>query len=101
MNDPNRRSREVARRAQRAVRPRPIIRGLEGWNHFHTETIRGRRGLSTEAPGGVDHFDRAVERAEGFDAPADILRRFYLKVYRFENALLDQSIPGRRPGPDR
>jgi hypothetical protein len=69
---------------------------LEGWNHFHTETIRGRlRSLQLKPREAWEHFERATARSGGFDAsPRNALRRFYLKVYRFENALLEESIPG-------
>src|SRR5262245_54387236 len=69
---------------------------LDGWNHFHTDTIRGRLRTLQLNPGEAwSYFDKALARSESFDGTLrNILRRFYLKVYRFENALLEESIPG-------
>ena len=67
---------------------------LEGWNHFHTDTIRGRiRYMQLRPREAWAHFDQALSRSAGFDGLRNILRRFYLKIYRFENALLDESLP--------
>ncbi len=75
---------------------------LEGWSHFHTDTIRGRiRSLELRPGEAWEFFELAAERADGFERSLrNLLRRFYLKVYRFENALLEESTP-QGGDPDR
>jgi len=68
---------------------------LSGWNHFHTDTNRGRlRSLQLRPAEAWEFFERAVQRADEFaHSPYNFLRRFCLKFYRFENALIQESIP--------
>jgi tetratricopeptide (TPR) repeat protein len=77
------------------------FKALEGWNHFHTDTIRGRiRSLQLRPHEAWGFFRKAEERADEFGRSLrNLLRRFYLKVYRFENAVIEESTPeGGRPG---
>jgi tetratricopeptide (TPR) repeat protein len=66
---------------------------LEGWEHFHTDTIRGRiRSLQLRPDEAWDHFENAQKRSESYGSSLrNVLRRFYLKIYRFENALIEES----------
>ena len=66
---------------------------LEGWTHFHTDTIRGRiRSLQLRPVEAWEHFERAEARAQEFTRSVrNVLRRFYLKVYCFENAVIEES----------
>ncbi len=68
---------------------------LEKLSHFHTDTIRGRiRSLQLRPKEAWKFFQRAEENADSFGAsPRNLLRRFFLKVYCFENALLEESTP--------
>ncbi len=69
--------------------------GLNGWNHFHTDTNRGRlRSLQLRPAEAWEFFQRAEERAEEFAYTShNLLRRFCIKFYRFENALIQESAP--------
>ncbi len=69
---------------------------LEGYDHFHTDTLRGRlRTFQLWPEEALEFFLRAEARAEeSACTPLDLLRRFYLRVYCFENALLEESVPG-------
>jgi len=71
------------------------FKALQGWDHFHTDTIRGRiRSLQLRPKEAWEFFRLAEERAEEYGRSLrNILRRFYLKVYSFENALLAESEP--------
>jgi tetratricopeptide (TPR) repeat protein len=74
---------------------------LEGWEHFHTDTNRGRlRSLQLRPQEAWGYFRKAEARAEKFElSPMNLLRRFCLKVYRFDNALSEESGPqGADPG---
>jgi hypothetical protein len=74
---------------------------LEGWDHFHTDTIRGRiRSLQLRPNDAWRFFRRADERSGAFcHSPLNDLRRFFLKSYRFENAFVEESqAEGGRPG---
>src|SRR5258706_199678 len=49
------------------------FQALQGWDHFHTDTIRGRlRSFQLKPREAWDHFDLAVERAEGSAADRKI-----------------------------
>src|ERR1041384_497179 len=64
---------------------------LEGWNHFHTDTIRGRvRSLQLRPKEAWEFFSKAQARADA-NTPHNKIRTFYIKVYCFENALIDES----------
>jgi hypothetical protein len=69
--------------------------GLKGWNHFHTDTNRGRlRSLQLRPAEAWEFFQRAEERADEFAYSShNLLRRFCIKFYRFENALIQESAP--------
>ena len=68
---------------------------LDGWGHFHTDTIRGRiRSLQLRPADALDHFKKAEARVDDFPRTLrNQLRRFYLKIYAFENALIFESDP--------
>ncbi len=70
---------------------------LEGWEHFHTDTNRGRiRSLQFRSPEAWEYFRKAEEKSRKFEGTLkNVIRRFYLKVYSFENALMDESLPGK------
>jgi tetratricopeptide (TPR) repeat protein len=69
---------------------------LEDWDHFHTDTIRGRiRSLQLRPAEAWEHFQKAEARADEFGRSLrNLLRRFYLKVYCFENSLIQESQTG-------
>jgi hypothetical protein len=69
---------------------------LAGFHHFHTETYRGRlRSMQFRTSEAWDHFRRAAAMAVEFeDTERNLLRRFYLKLYQFDNILIEQSTPG-------
>jgi hypothetical protein len=69
---------------------------LDGWDHFHTDTIRGRiRSLQLRPDEAWKYFRTAEERADTFPRSLrNVLRRFYLRVYCFENAIIEESGPG-------
>ncbi len=65
---------------------------LDGWNHFHTDTIRGRiRSLQLRPGEAWPFFERAEKNASQYRGQRNDLRRFYLKVYRFENSLIEET----------
>lgn len=68
---------------------------LEGWNHFHSDTYRGRlRSLQLRPREAWAFFDLAEARYAQFkETPRNRLRRYFLKIYSFENALIEQSDP--------
>jgi hypothetical protein len=68
---------------------------LEDWNHFHGDTIRGRiRSLQLRPQEAWGHFEKAASRSASFSRSSkNVLRLFSLKVYRFENAILEESLP--------
>src|SRR5260221_14734227 len=68
---------------------------LEGWDHFHTDTIRGRiRTLQFRPQEAWEHFEKAAARFPAFSRSSiNRLRHFYLKVYLFENAILEEASP--------
>ena len=71
---------------------------LDGWKHFHTDTIRGRvRSLQLRPQEAWTYFEKAQAKAEKYEhSLRNKLRRFYLKLYRFENALVEDSQLQRR-----
>ncbi len=71
------------------------FQALEGWNHFHTDTNRGRlRSLQLRPVEAWEYFRKAEERAGEYSlSRQNLLRRFCLKFYRFENALIQESDP--------
>src|SRR5688572_23345811 len=77
------------------------FQALEGWEHFHTDTIRGRiRSLQLRPQEAWDYFEKAEGRAREYGQTLrNLLRRFFLKLYRFENALVEESADsGSQPG---
>src|SRR5262245_17716974 len=75
--------------------------GLEAFNNFHTDTLRGRtRSLQLQSTEAWKYFREAESRIGEFK-PSDqnLMRHFFLKVYSFENATTDESLPdGGNPG---
>ena len=66
---------------------------LDGWKHFHTDTIRGRvRSLQLRPKEAWTYFEKARARAHKYEhSLRNHLRLFYLKLYCFENALIAES----------
>lgn len=71
------------------------FQALEGWEHFHTDTNRGRlRSLQLRPSEAWEFFRKAEDRAGEYSlSRQNMLRRFCLKFYRFENALIQESDP--------
>ncbi len=69
---------------------------LEGWNHFYTDTIRGRiRSLQLRPKEATTFFDLSAERVDDFpNTLRNFLRRFYHRIYVFENAIIAESESG-------
>ena len=67
---------------------------LDGCEHFHAETMRGRiRTLQLRFEDARNHFDRSQELKDDYEETKDNLRRqFLLWIYRFDNALLEQPV---------
>jgi tetratricopeptide (TPR) repeat protein len=77
------------------------FKALDGWDHFHTDTIRGRiRSLQLRPQEAWGYFEKAQDRADEYGRSLrNLLRQFYLKVYRFDNAIIEESAPeGGQPG---
>ncbi len=68
---------------------------LDGWDHFYTDTIRGRiRSLQLRPKEAEPFFERSQARVEKFPATLrNFLRRFYHKIYVFENSIIAESAP--------
>lgn len=70
------------------------FRALEGLDHFHVHTMRGRiRSLQLRTEDAWDHFDRSLDLAA--DAPvtiANLVREFLLNLYLFDNAILEGPV---------
>lgn len=68
---------------------------LESYSHFHTETVRGRiRTLQLRPKEAWEHFSKAEALLPEFPRTLrNTMRAFYLRVYRFENALLECAFP--------
>ncbi len=68
---------------------------LEGWNHFYTDTIRGRiRSLQLRPKEAMAYFELSAERVDDFpNTLRNFLRRFYHKIYVFENSIIAESEP--------
>lgn len=66
---------------------------LQKFNHFHTDTIRGRvRSLQLRPQEAWEYFQKAEQRADLYEkSKHNLLRRFYLKAYCFENCLIEKS----------
>jgi len=66
---------------------------LQGWNHFHTDTMRGRvRSLQLRSQEAWPFFEKALSRIHEFDESLqNKIRAFYLHIYCFENALVEES----------
>jgi tetratricopeptide (TPR) repeat protein len=66
---------------------------LEGFNHFHSETLRGKmRSLQLRTGEAAEHFRRAEKRARR--SPNDLrkpIRLFYLRFYALTNALIEEA----------
>jgi tetratricopeptide (TPR) repeat protein len=63
---------------------------LEGWTHFHAETMRGKiRGFQMRLDEAAKHF-RTAERLRRSAMPSyrNRLLRFMLRAYAYENAVL-------------
>jgi hypothetical protein len=67
------------------------FRELEGCNHFHAHSMRGRiRTLQLRLEEAWEHFDFAeVLSRRSAETIPNLRRTFLLQVYRFDNALLE------------
>jgi tetratricopeptide (TPR) repeat protein len=68
---------------------------LDGWNHFHTDSLRGRTlSLQLRPTEAWDYFLKAESRADDFQKTSrNILRRFVLKIFCLENCFVEESLP--------
>jgi tetratricopeptide (TPR) repeat protein len=68
---------------------------LDGYNHFHSDTLRGRtRSLQLRSTEAWKYFREAESRIRQFKSTdQNRLRHFFLKVYSFENSMTDESLP--------
>lgn len=68
---------------------------LDGWDHFYTDTIRGRiRSLQLRPKEAELFFERSQARVEEFpNTHRNFLRRFYHKIYVLENSVIAESAP--------
>jgi tetratricopeptide (TPR) repeat protein len=74
---------------------------LDGWHHFHTDTLRGRvRSLQLRPKEAWKWFSKAESKVMRFEnSTKNLYRYFYLKVYCFENSIIESSKPDE--GDDR
>ena len=71
------------------------FKALNGWNHFHTDSLRGRTlSLQLRPTEAWEYFLRAETRVDNFQKTnRNILRHFVLKVFCLENCFVEESLP--------
>ena len=75
---------------------------LEGVEHFHAETMRGRiRSLQIRTREAWEHFTRATQLAlKSKTTVPNAVRQFLLAVYKVENRLIEAPIEGGLNQPE-
>ncbi|MBI4583697.1 MAG: hypothetical protein HY717_06715 [Planctomycetes bacterium] len=69
-------------------------KALDGFTHFHSETLRGKiRSFQLRTKEAVEHFRRAEDLSKAAEkSPTNHLRLFYLRFYSLHNAMVEEVL---------